>query len=307
MPRRMHTSRRSLLLALLPATLALFGCQEQPTKAAAGVAPSASAAPAKATNSKRDVILATTTSTRDSGLLDALLPAFTKASGYTVKTIAVGSGRAIAMGKDGEADVLLTHAPDAEREIVKLGAVTGRRLVMHNDFVLIGPDTDPASVKGKSAVEALSAIHQSGSLFLSRGDDSGTHKLELKLWKAAALEPSGKWYQESGSGMGQTLTIANQKNAYTLSDRATYLAHQRNFSLTVLVEGGSELMNPYHVMLVNADRFAKVNRTGAAALANFLLVPSTQTMIASFGREKYGRPLFYADGGKTEEQLLRAK
>ncbi len=296
-------SRRTLLLTLLPAAVATVACRGE-SRPQAGSAASASAA-APVTN--RDVILATTTSTQDSGLLDALLPVFTQASGYNVKTIAVGSGQAIAMGKRGEADVLLTHAPQAEQDLVKDGAVTDRKLVMHNDFVLVGPPGDPAAVKGKSPSEALAAIQAKGAMLISRGDDSGTHKLEMQLWKRAQREPSGAWYQESGSGMGQTLTIANQKNAYTLSDRASYLAHHKNLSLVVLLEGQSELLNLYHVMPVNAQRFAKVNRVGGEAFRDFLLSAGGQRLIASFGQDKYGRPLFYADGGKTEEQVLQGK
>ncbi len=284
------------LLFLIVVTIAsLLGCRDRESASTAAPSPH---------EGKRDVILATTTSTRDSGLLDELLPVFTKSTGYTVKTIAVGSGRAIAMGRGGEADVLLTHAPGAEREILKLGAVTGRRLVMHNDYVLLGPTADPAGVKGKPVVQGLLAIHRSASLFLSRGDDSGTHMLEKQLWQRAGLEPEDRWYQESGSGMGETLVIANQKDAYTLSDRATYLAHRKGLSVQVLSEGDGELMNPYHVMPVNADRFQKVNRPGGQAFADFLLSEPAQAIIASYGRKEYGQPLFHADGGKNEDEIL---
>lgn len=295
------TSRRSLLTSVLPLALAALGCSKTQAVGDAG------AGSANVPGARRDIILATTTSTQDSGLLDVLVPEFTRTSGYTVKTIAVGSGQALAMGERGEADVLLTHAPEAERELEKKGVVTSRTLVMHNDFVLLGPAGDPAAVKGKPAVDALAAIFDRGALFVSRGDESGTHKLEKKLWKLAARQPAGAWYQESGVGMGQTLTIADQKNAYTLSDRATYLAHRQHLSLAVLVDGGGELMNVYHVMLVNAERFTKVNRAGAQAFADFLLSKPTQSLIASFGQEKYGRALFYADGGKTEDQLQRGE
>ncbi|MEW6230337.1 MAG: substrate-binding domain-containing protein, partial [Bacillota bacterium] len=200
----------------------------------------------------REVILATTTSTQDSGLLDILVPVFEKQTGYLVKTIAVGTGQALALGARGEADVLLCHAPDSEMELIKSGAAVNRRLVMHNDFVIVGPPDDPAKVKGvKSAVEAFKEIAGAASLFISRGDDSGTHKKEKQLWASAGFTPSGHWYQEAGAGMGQTLNIASEKQGYTLTDRATYLALKKRLSLEVVVEGDAALLNIYHVMQVN--------------------------------------------------------
>ena len=250
-----------------------------------------------------EVILATTTSTQDSGLLDVLIPAFEKKTGYKIKTIAVGSGQAIAMGEKGEADVLLTHAPDAEKKIVTSGAAINRQLVMHNDFIIIGPTRDAAQIKGKSAQGALTAIAKSQSVFISRGDKSGTDQLEKKLWSQADLKPSGAWYQEAGAGMGQTLNIANEKGGYTVTDRATYLAQKKNLSSEILVEGDAKLLNIYHVMEVNPDKFGKVNKEGAAAFASFLLSPEGQGIIASFGKDKYGQALFFADGGKTEKDF----
>ena len=252
---------------------------------------------------KVDIILATTTSTQDSGLLDVLIPAFEKKSGYKIKTVAVGSGQAIAMGEKGEADVLLTHAPDAEKKIVTAGAAINRRMVMHNDFIIVGPAGDPAKIKGKKAQEALTAIAGSKSFFVSRGDNSGTHQLEKKLWSQANLKPSGAWYQEAGVGMGQTLAIANEKKGYTISDRATYLAQKKNFSLDILVEADPKLLNIYHVMEVNPEKYSKVNKEGAKAWADFLLSVEGQDMIAKFGKEKYGQALFFADGGKTEKDF----
>jgi tungstate transport system substrate-binding protein len=250
-----------------------------------------------------DVILATTTSTQDSGLLDVLIPAFEKKTGHKVKTIAVGSGQAIAMGEKGEADVLLTHAPDAEKKVLAGGAVTNRRLVMHNDFILIGPSNDPAQVKGKNAKDTLVAIAEKQSVFVSRGDNSGTHQLEKKLWQQSGIKPSGIWYQESGSGMGQTLNIANEKKGYTITDRATYLAQKKNITLEILVEGDAKLLNIYHVMEVNPDKYTKVNKEGAKAFSDFLLSAEGQALIAGFGKEKFGQPLFFADGGKTEQDF----
>lgn len=251
----------------------------------------------------KDVILATTTSTQDSGLLDMLIPIFEQKTGYKIKTIAVGSGQAIAMGEKGEADVLLTHAPDAERKILVGGAVINRTLVMHNDFIIIGPVQDPVQIKGKKATDALGAIAKAQAVFISRGDKSGTDQLEKKLWKQIELTPKGSWYQESGTGMGQTLTIANEKNGYSITDRATFLAQKKNLSLDILVEGDPKLLNIYHVMLVNPEKFTKVNKDGAKAFSDFLLAAETQKLIANFGKDKYGQALFFADGGKTEKDF----
>lgn len=281
-----------LFVAMLVSTLAA-GCGS-----GSAPAPQQPAKPARA-----DVILATTTSTQDSGLLDVLIPAFEKKSGYKIKTIAVGSGQAIAMGEKGEADVLLTHAPDAEKKVVAAGAVVNRRMVMHNDFILIGPAADSARIKGKPAMAALEGIARQPAVFISRGDNSGTHQLEKKLWLQASIRPSGSWYQEAGAGMGQTLKIADEKKGYTITDRATYLAQKKNLSLEILVEGDARLLNIYHVMEVNPAKFAKVNRDGAKAFADFLLTPEGQEMIRSFGKDKYGQALFFADGGKTEKDF----
>ncbi|MDF2633229.1 MAG: hypothetical protein K0R78_103 [Pelosinus sp.] len=251
----------------------------------------------------KDIILATTTSTQDSGLLDMLIPIFEQKTGYKIKTIAVGSGQAIAMGEKGEADVLLTHAPDAERKILAGGAVINRTLVMHNDFIIIGPVQDPVTIKGKKATDALGTIAKAQAVFISRGDKSGTDQLEKKLWKQIELTPKGSWYQESGTGMGQTLTIANEKNGYSITDRATFLSQKKNLSLDILVEGDPKLLNIYHVMLVNPEKFTKVNKAGAKAFSDFLLAAETQKLIANFGKDKYGQALFFADGGKTEKDF----
>jgi tungstate transport system substrate-binding protein len=250
-----------------------------------------------------DVILATTTSTQDSGLLDVLLPAFEKKTGYKVKTVAVGSGAAIAMGEKGEADVLLTHAPDSEKKIVAAGATVNRRLVMHNDFIVVGPANDSAQIKGKSAKEALTNIANTKSVFISRGDNSGTHQLEKKLWTKTDVKPAAPWYQEASTGMGQTLKIASEKIGYTITDRATYLAQKKNVALDILVEGDPSLLNIYHVMEVNPEKFSKVNKDGAKAFADFMMSPEAQSMIAEFGKDKYGQALFFADAGKTEKDF----
>jgi tungstate transport system substrate-binding protein len=250
-----------------------------------------------------DIILATTTSTQDSGLLDVLIPEFEKKTGYKIKTVAVGSGQAIAMGEKGEADLLLTHAPDAEKKVVESSAVINRRLVMHNDFIIIGPKEDPARIKGKSAREALAGLANTKSIFISRGDNSGTHQMEKKLWSQAGIKPAGAWYQEAGVGMGATLKIANEKSGYTLTDRATFLAQQNNISLAILVEGDKKLLNIYHVMEVNPDKYSKVNHKGAKAFADFLLSAEGQGLIADFGKGKYGQALFFADGNKTDKDF----
>jgi tungstate transport system substrate-binding protein len=208
------------------------------------------------------------------------------------------------MGKEGNADVLLVHSPAAEMEFMDGGYGVDRRLVMHNDFVVVGPVSDPAGIKAAtSAVDAMKAIAASQSPFISRGDDSGTNKAELALWKKAAIAPEGAWYQESGQGMGATLTIASEKGAYTLTDRATYLAQKDTLDLEILLAGAPALLNIYHVISVNPVRWPKVNAAGATAFADFLTSPDGQALIGSFGVEKFGQPLFVPDAGKTDEEL----
>ena len=253
----------------------------------------------------KEIILATTTSTQDTGLLDELLPMFKEESGYKVKVIAVGSGEALAMADRGDADAVLAHAPSSEQELVDKGSVVNRQLVMHNDFVIVGPADDPAGIKGmESATEALTTIADQKATFISRGDDSGTNKLELKLWDKAGLKPEGQsWYEQSGQGMGATLQITNQRGAYTISDRGTYLAQSSNLELEVLVEGDPVLLNIYHVMQVNPEQFKGVDGEGGKAFVEFMVSQETQDFISNFGVEKYGRPLFIADAGKSESEL----
>lgn len=251
----------------------------------------------------KTIILATTTSTQDSGLLDELLPVFEKDTGYFVKTISVGSGQAMKMGEKGEADVLLVHSPDAEKKMVEQGFAINRRLVMHNDFILVGPPADPAKVKdAKSSAEAMKKIAAAGALFLSRGDNSGTHALEKKLWKAAGVTAEGqKWYQQTGLGMGLTLNVAAEKKGYTITDRATYLALKKGLGLDILVEGDASLLNIYHVMEVNPAKWPKVNHAGAKAFADFMVSKKCQDIVKSFGVKKFGAPLFFPDAGKKDE------
>ena len=252
-----------------------------------------------------NLILATTTSTQDSGLLDVLIPLFETETGYTVQTIAVGTGAALKMAEEGNADVLLVHAPSSEVALMDAGWGKDRFLVMHNDFVIVGPADDPAGIKGSaSAQEAFQKIFAAGSTFISRGDDSGTNKMELSLWDKTGNDPKGAtWYVESGQGMGATLTIASEKTAYTLTDRATYLANQGNLSLDILVEGDPALLNVYHVITVNPDKWPKVNYDGAIAFAKFMTDPATQEIIGQFGVDAYGQPLFFPDADKTDADL----
>ncbi|MGH7378301.1 MAG: substrate-binding domain-containing protein, partial [Candidatus Methylomirabilales bacterium] len=251
----------------------------------------------------RTILLATTTSTQDSGLLDVLVPLFEKKTGYTVKTIAVGTGQSLALGARGEVDVVLAHAPELERRYVAEGSLTNRRPVMHNDFILVGPPADPAGVQEtKRAAEALKRIAARQARFVSRGDNSGTHNKEQALWKAAAVAPKGSWYLESGQGMGTTLVIASEKDAYTLTDRGTYLAFRKRLRLTILLEGDAPLLNLYHVMEVNPARHPKVNAEGGKAFADFLVSAEAQEVIRSFGVDRYGQPLFFPDAGKPEPE-----
>jgi len=248
------------------------------------------------------LILATTTSTQDTGLLDVLVPAFEKQSGLMVKTIAVGSGQAMTMGQKGEADVLLVHSPEAEMKFMAEGFGTTRRLVMHNDFVIVGPAADPAKIKGsKSTADAFKAIGAGGGTFVSRGDNSGTNSKEKTLWKAAGVTPDGQaWYQQTGLGMGQTLNVASEKGLYTLADRGTYLAMKKTLALEILVEGDKSLVNVYHVIEVSQAKWPKVNAAGAKAFADFMIAAETQKTIGGFGVEKFGSPLFFPDAGKAE-------
>ncbi|MDI6731219.1 MAG: substrate-binding domain-containing protein [Candidatus Margulisbacteria bacterium] len=244
----------------------------------------------------RSIILATTTSTVDSGLLDALIPPFEKQTGIKVKVIGVGSGMALEMGRRGEADILLVHSPKDEEKFMAEGNGTSRRAVMHNDFVLLGPSNDPASAAAsKSIGEAFKKIAAAGSLFVSRGDKSGTHAKELSLWPDADAIISNQCYIETGQGMGATLLIADQKNAYTLADRATYLSFKNRIKLVILREGDKPLLNPYHMIEVNPKRHPKVKADGAKRFADFISSPAAKKLIANFGKERFGGPIFILD------------
>jgi tungstate transport system substrate-binding protein len=279
-------TRRRLVLAVLTLLVA--------------AGPLAAQTPAPAS---RTFIVSTTTSTQDSGLLDVLVPMFEKATGYSVKTISVGTGQALALAARGEADVTLAHAPALEKKYVEEGKMANRRLVMYNDFIVIGPAEDPARVKGLPAAEALKRIAAAEARFVSRGDKSGTHALELALWKQAGIEPKGSWYIESGHGMGQTLLVANERKAYALTDRGTYLAFQKLVDLPILVEKDRALLNIYSVMEVHPANGPRVNAAAGKAFADFMVSPEVQAVIKTFGVEKFGQPLFVPIAGQREDQV----
>ncbi len=238
------------------------------------------------------MILATTTSTQDSGLLDEILPLYDKQSECTVKTVAVGSGQAIEMGEKGDADVLLVHSPEDEEKFMADGHGSSREAVMHNDFVLVGPPDDPAKVADAvSAAEALTRIAETKAAFASRGDDSGTHTKELALWEEAEMKPKGSWYLETGQGMGDTLTIADQKRAYTLSDRSTFLA-TKSLESDIAFEGSDDLLNNYHVIVVEHEG---TNTGCAEEFSSWILGQPVQDTIGEFGVEEYGEQLFTPD------------
>jgi tungstate transport system substrate-binding protein len=253
---------------------------------------------AAAPSAERSLVLATTTSTQDSGLLDELIPAFTAETGWAVKPIAVGSGQAIEMGRRGEADVLLVHSPAAEEKFVAEGTAGRRLLVMHNDFVVLGPEADPAGVRGLPVDEAMRRIAEMGALFVSRGDDSGTHAREKALWEQVGIAPGAPWYQETGQGMGATLRVAAEKAGYTLADRGTYLAQPEG--LAVLVEGDPGLLNVYHVIELTTRAGERVQPEAAAVFADWITGPDAQRRIGEFGTAEFGQPLFVPDAGKPD-------
>lgn len=302
--------KQTLWVTLTISLMLLSACvQATPTatQAPATEAPVVTEAPIAtetAAAAKGEIILATTTSTQDSGLLDVLVPDFTAKTGIQVKTVAVGTGQALQMGVDGNADVLLVHAPSSEKDYMDKGFGQERILVMHNDFIIVGPASDPAKIKGMtSALDALKKIAEAKAPFVTRGDDSGTNKLELSLWKKDAITPAGDWYINTGQGMGASLKVASEKAAYTITDRATYLANKASLDLEIVLEKDPVLLNIYHVITVNPEKWPKVNVDGAKAFADYLVSPDTQALIAKFGVEKYGQALFMADAGKAEDQV----
>ena len=311
------TSRNVLLSLLLVLAFLLTACgpAATPTVAPATQAPATEAptalptetpVPAPTTPANPTLILATTTSTQDSGLLDVLIPMFQEQYGFTVQTVAVGSGQAMTMGQEGNADVLLVHSPSAEKTFMEEGWGKDRALIMHNDFIIVGPADDPAKIKGLGPADAFNAIATAEANFVARADKSGTSTKELGIWAKTDVNPAESkpaWYLETGQGMGASLTIASEKGAYTLTDRATFLANKDTLQLEILVEGNKTLLNVYHVITVNPDKWPKVNYDGATAFLKFMADPATQEIIAQFGVEKYGQPLFFPDADKTDADL----
>jgi tungstate transport system substrate-binding protein len=255
-----------------------------------------------------NLTLATTTSTRDSGLLDALLPAFQSRTGIRVKVVAVGSGQALELGRRGDADLLLTHAPAAEDRFIEEGFGVRREVVMQNDFVLVGPPGDPADVRESSSIaDGLARIARQQVAFFSRGDESGTHQKEREIWRLAGIAPDGAWYLAAGAGMAEVLRMANERNAYTLSDRATFVAQRDKLDLTILLENDPVLVNPYSVILLNPARHPHVDHEAARKLADFFLSPEAQATIADHGRKQFGQPLFHPrvfEEGEDQQHVL---
>ena len=285
------------LLAAVFCGIVVAACAAQSAAAPSPTTPANSASPSPA---RPDLLLATTTSTQDSGLLDVLIPDFERKTGYKVKSTAVGTGAALAIGARGDADVVLVHAPSLELDFMKQGNGDRRLFVMHNDFIVVGPPSDPAKLKGKPVLDALKALAAAQATFISRGDNSGTDVLEKSLWKQASITPAKPWYVEAATGMGQTLTIASEKNAYTITDRSTYLARKAQLQLDIVNGGDPPLLNYYHVITVSLAKFPRVNAAGANAFADYLVHPDTQRLIARFGVDKYGQQLFFPDAGKPD-------
>ena len=262
--------------------------------------------PAVAQPTAGELIILTTTTTQDSGILRVLTDAFAKKSGLTVKAIVAGSGDILKQGARGEGDVLLTHSPDAEKLWMTDGNGTSRRLVMYNDFVVIGPEADPAKIRGLKAADALRRIAETKSTFVSRGDQSGTHVRELAMWKRAGIDPKGQpWYRETGQGQGLTMDVASQFQAYAFTDRGTYLTQAKRIGLPILVGNDPALYNIYHVMPVNPAKFPKVNASAGQAFADWILSPEAQAVIAEVGKAEYGRSLFVPAATKQESELFQ--
>jgi len=246
--------------------------------------------------SRPSLILGTTTSTEDSGLLDVLVPRFEKERRIEVKVIAVGSGAALRMAERGDVDVVLVHSPTSEQRYVEAGDLVDGRLVMHNDFLIVGPAEDPAGIRKLTSINEVMRTIAARAIFISRGDDSGTHTQELALWAAARIDPKSlDRREETGQGMGATLNIADQKRAYTLTDRGTYLALRRRLGLAILFQGDPGLRNVYHVYAVNPKKHQSVKAAEARAFIDFMVSAPIQRLIAAFGRDTYGEPLFFPD------------
>jgi tungstate transport system substrate-binding protein len=303
-----------LTLVLLAGLVSVFtGCRSKATTTPATTKPvTTTPATTVPKPANPEIIMASTTSTRDSGLMDVLIPIFKQQTGYKMKPTYVGSGAAMTMAQEGNADVLLVHSPTAEVKFMSDGYGNDRKLVMHNDFIIVGPPADPAGIKDMtSAVDALKKISDAGLNFYSRGDKSGTDTLEKSLWKKVGITVADnstsnpKWYIEGGTGTGMLdlLRIASEKNGYTITDRATYVANQKVLSVVILVQGDPALLNIYHVITVSQTKWPKVNAEGAKAFADFMVSKATQEIIKTYGVDKYGQALFFPDAGKTEAEL----
>jgi len=272
-----------ILTITLVFSLALAGCTKEDTS-------NQTPAPVE-----RDIILSTTTSTQDSGLLDYLLPIFKEETGINVKVVAVGTGQALQMGRDGEADILLVHAKASEETFVVEGHGLERHDVMYNDFVIVGPKDDPAKLKEKApndSVQALKLIAENKANFVSRGDESGTHLMEKALWKEAAIVPEGEWYISAGKGMGDVLKMADEKLGYTITDRATYLNLRDTLELDILVEKDTRLFNQYGIIPVNPEKNENIKAEDGKIFMEWMLSEDTQKLIGEFGVDKFGMPLF---------------
>lgn len=290
---RSGATRRLLGIAL--AGIVAAACAGAGAPVSGPVAPSGQGAAQRPSPERPEVLLATTTSFQDSGLLDELVADFYEKTGYRIRATAVGSGAAIAIGAKGDADLVIAHSPKAELEFMAQGN-GGRRLkIMYNDFVVLGPPEDPAGARGKTSQDALRAIATARAPFYSRGDKSGTDVFEKDLWKQTGVDPAAPWYFEAATGMGQTLQVASEKKAYTISDRGTFLARKQLLALIIVSEKDPPLLNAYHVMTVSPAKYPRVNAAGANALVEYLVSPATQERIGKFGVERYGEPLFFPD------------
>lgn len=291
----------TILCLILIAAHFIVGCGQIASPVSTSTAQQAQSTPNTPPDTQADssgrLILATTTSTQDSGLLDYLLPDFEQQFSTKVEVIAVGTGQALQLGKDGNADVLLVHARDLEDAFMQAGDGVRREDVMYNDFIIIGPESDPAQIKGMtSASEAFKKIAAAQAAFISRGDKSGTHTKELAIWKSAEITPDGSWYSSAGQGMGEVLTMAAEKQAYTLSDRATYLARTlKGLTLQILVQNDKILLNPYGVIAVNPDKSSQINSDLANQFIDWIISVPVQEKIEQFGKEEFGNSLFMPD------------
>lgn len=290
---KMKKKSLAILLLLLFAFISLVGCGKEQAQTGSGQSKTQ-------TKQVKELKLATTTSTQDSGLLDVIIPDFEKESGYKVKVIAVGSGQAMDMGAKGDVDVLLVHSRAAEDKFIADGFGVDRKDVMHNDFLIIGPENDPAKIKGMTdSTKAMAAIAAAQATFVSRGDDSGTYKKELSLWEKAGIKPAGNWYKSVGKGMGDTFRMADEMKAYTIIDRGTYLALKDKYKLVVLVEKDKPLLNPYGVIAVNPKKFPNVDYKGATAFIKWITSERVQKeLIGKYGKDKFGQVLFIPDAIK---------